>query len=73
MPYIMKNRKLIVIVSFICVLICLMYMASLMYTVPPSTIVKIAFTIGLITGTCVTLTIYNLVNIIRENRLKHVR
>jgi uncharacterized membrane protein YagU involved in acid resistance len=67
----MKNKRIIVIVSFIAVIICLIIMASLFYSVPPPFLVKLALAIGVITGICITLLIHNLLNVIKNNRLRN--
>ncbi|MGD0753620.1 MAG: hypothetical protein ABR927_01055 [Bacteroidales bacterium] len=66
----MKNKNLIVIVSFLSVLICLVITTLLFYVVPPKFLVVLAFIVGIITGVCVTMLIYNLINIFKAKTSK---
>jgi hypothetical protein len=68
----MKNKNLIVIASFLAVLICLIITALLFYVVPPRFLIILSFTVGIITGVCITLLINNLINAINIKRSKKV-
>jgi hypothetical protein len=58
----MKNKSLIVIIAFLAVIICLIISLLLFFAAKPSLLITLSFTIGLISGVCITLLIYNLVN-----------
>jgi hypothetical protein len=64
----MKNRTLIIALSFLAVLICLLLIVLLFYTVPPSLLIVLALTIGMITGICTAFLILGLVRNIRNKR-----
>jgi hypothetical protein len=64
----MKNRTLIIALSFLAVLICLLLIMLLFYTVPPSLLIVLALTIGMITGICTAFLIIGLVRNIRNKR-----
>jgi NhaP-type Na+/H+ or K+/H+ antiporter len=64
----MKNRTLIIVLSFLAVLICLILIVLLFYTVPPSLLIVLALTIGMITGICTAFLILGLVRNIRNKR-----
>jgi uncharacterized integral membrane protein len=68
----MKNKTLIIIVSFLAVIICLIITALLFYSVTPSSLIILSFTIGIITGVCIAALIHNLTNIIKINKSKKV-
>ena len=68
----MKNKSLIIIVSFLAVIICLILATLLFYSVPPDFLVILSFTIGVVTGICILALIISLRNIIRSKRLKNV-
>jgi hypothetical protein len=67
----MKDKTLIIIVSFLAVLICLIISALLFYAVTPRFLVILSFIIGMIAGVCITLLIYNLINIIKIKKSKN--
>jgi multisubunit Na+/H+ antiporter MnhE subunit len=67
----MKNINLIVIASFLAVIICLIMSLLLFYSVTPTSLIIVSFTIGFISGVCVTLLIHNLINIFKSKRLKN--
>lgn len=64
----MKNKSLIVIIAFLTVLICIIVSLLLFFAAKPSLLIMISFTIGLISGVCITLLIYNLINNIKIRR-----
>ncbi|MBE3085507.1 MAG: hypothetical protein IMZ64_04745 [Bacteroidetes bacterium] len=66
----MKDKKIIILTSFLAVLICLIITALLFYAVTPRFLVILSFTIGVITGVCITALMLYLVNIIKNKRLK---
>jgi len=65
----MKNKTLIIIVSFLAVLICLIVAALMFYPVAPDSLIILSFTIGVVTGVCTDALIRNLSYIIRTKRL----
>jgi capsular polysaccharide biosynthesis protein len=67
----MKNKSLIIIVSFLAVIICLILTELLFYAVTPTFLIILSFTIGIITGVCIAALIRSLTNIIRTKRLKN--
>jgi hypothetical protein len=69
----MKNKTLIIVVSFLAVIICLILSALLFYSVTPSSLIILSFTIGVVTGVCILALVINLRNIIRTKRLKNVK
>ncbi len=69
----MKNKTLIIIVSFLAVLICLIVAALLFYPVAPDSLIILSFTIGVVTGVCTDALIRNLSYIIRTNRLNKTK
>ncbi len=68
----MKNKSLIITVAFLAVLICLILTAMLFYSVKPSFLVILSFTVGIITGVCILALIINIRNNIKINRAKKV-
>jgi len=68
----MKNKTFIIIVSFLSVLICLIITALLFYSVTPTFLIILSFTIGVITGVCILAIVIYLTNIIRIKRSKKV-
>jgi len=66
----MENKNLIIIASFLAVIICIIMSLLLFYTVTPTSLIIISFTIGLISGVCITLLIHNLINIFKVKRSK---
>jgi hypothetical protein len=64
----MKNKNLIILAAFLAVLICLVITALLFYVVPARFLVILAFTVGIITGVCITLLIINLINTLKTKR-----
>ena len=66
----MKNTGLIVILSFLAVIICLIISVMLFYSVKPSLLILLAFSVGAISGVCITLLILNLINRKSERRKK---
>jgi len=67
----MKDKKIIIVASFLAVLICLIMTVLLFYTVTPRFLIILALTIGVITGVCITSLIHYLVNIIKVRRSKN--
>jgi hypothetical protein len=68
----MKNKKVIIIASFLAVLICLILTTLLFFAVTPSFLIVLSLAIGIITGVCITLLIHNMVNIIKAKRLAKI-
>jgi len=68
----MKNKNLIIIVSFLAVLICLIITVLLFYSVAATLLLILTLVIGFISGVCVTLLIHNLINMVRSNK-SHVK
>jgi hypothetical protein len=66
----MKNKKLIIIASFLAVLICFIITALLFYSVPPDFLIILSFAVGIVTGVCILALILNLRDIIRVKRIK---
>jgi hypothetical protein len=64
----MKNKNLILIVSFLAVFICLIMTGLLFYSVKPSFLIVLSLTIGLVSGACITLLIHNLINTFRTRK-----
>jgi zinc transporter ZupT len=64
----MKNKNLIIIMSFLAVLICLIITVLLFYSVPATMLIILTLIIGFISGVCVTLLIHNLINMIRRKK-----
>lgn len=62
----MKNKTLIIVVSFFAVIICLILIALLFYAVKPGSLIILSLTIGVITGICITFLILSLVNNIKN-------
>lgn len=62
----MKNKTLIIIVSFLAVSICLIMIVLLFYSVAPRFLIILSFTIGTITGVCIATLIHNLVKKIKN-------
>jgi uncharacterized membrane protein YbhN (UPF0104 family) len=67
----MKDKRIIIIASFLAVLICLIITALLFFVVTPAFLVILSFTIGVITGVCITALIKYFVNIIRNRRTEN--
>ena len=67
----MKNKILIIIVSFVAVSICLIMIMSLFCTVTPRFLITLSFTVGIVTGIFITVIIQNLVKNIRSKRSKN--
>jgi len=61
----MKNKRLIIITSFLAVLICLIMIMLLFYAVSPKFLIILSLTIGIVTGVCITSLAYNLTNMIK--------
>jgi NhaP-type Na+/H+ or K+/H+ antiporter len=60
----MKDKRIIIVASFLAVLICLIITGLLFFAVTPGFLVILAFTIGVITGICImALILYLLKNI----------
>jgi hypothetical protein len=57
----MKNRNLIVIISFLAVIICLIITVLLFFAVKPRLLIDLALMIGFISGVCVTLLVLNII------------
>jgi uncharacterized membrane protein YgaE (UPF0421/DUF939 family) len=67
----MKNKTLIIAVSFLAVIICLIISAFLFYRVSPASLITLSFTIGVVTGICILALVISLRDIIRAKRLKN--
>jgi hypothetical protein len=65
----MKDKKIIIVTAFLAVLICLIITMLLFIAVTPVFLVILAFTIGVITGVCITSLIHYLANTIKSRRL----
>ena len=63
--FIMKNKRLIIITSFLAVLICLIMIMLLFFAVTPGFLIILSLTIGIVTGVCITSLAYNLTNMIK--------
>jgi hypothetical protein len=61
----MKNKRLIIITSFLAVLICLIMIMLLFFAVTPGFLIILSLTIGIVTGVCITSLVYNLTNMIK--------
>jgi predicted exporter len=57
-----KNKNLILTLSFLAVIICLILTVLLFYSVKPSLLITLSFIVGLVSGVCITLLIHNLLN-----------
>jgi capsular polysaccharide biosynthesis protein len=66
----MKNKTLIIIVSFLAVIICLILALLLFYSVKPEFLVILSFVIGIVTGVCIAFLILSLKKTIQDKRLK---
>jgi hypothetical protein len=64
----MKDKKIIIVTAFLAVLICLIVTMLLFFAVTPGFLVILAFTIGVITGVCITALILYLANTIKNQR-----
>lgn len=64
----MKDKKIIIVTAFLAVLICLIITMLLFFPVTPGFLVILAFTIGVITGVCITTLILYLANTIKSRR-----
>jgi Na+-driven multidrug efflux pump len=64
----MKDKRIIIIASFLAVLICLIITGLLFIAITPAFLVILAFTIGVITGICALALILYLVNNIRNRK-----
>jgi len=60
----MKNKRLIIITSFLAVLICLIMIMLLFYNVTHGFLMILSLTIGIVTGVCITSLVYNLTNMV---------
>ena len=65
----MKDKKIIIITAFLAVLICLIITMLLFFAVTPGFLVILAFTIGVITGVCITVLILYLATTIKNRKL----
>jgi RsiW-degrading membrane proteinase PrsW (M82 family) len=66
----MKNKTLIIVVSFVAVIICLIFPILLLYSVQPKFLVILSFTVGIIAGALITLLIISLIGILKNKRSK---
>jgi len=64
----MKDKVLIIGVSFLAVIICLILTVLLFYAVKPVSLIILSLTIGVITGICITFLILGIVKNIRNKR-----
>lgn len=64
----MKDKKIIIVTAFLAVLICLIITMLLFFDVTPRFLVILAFTIGVITGVCISALILYLTNTIKSQR-----
>ena len=60
----MKNKRLIIITSFLAVLICLIMIMLLFFAVTPGFLIILSLTIGIVTGVCITSFEYNLAGMV---------
>jgi hypothetical protein len=60
----MKNKRLIIITSFLAVLICLIMIMLLFFAVTPGFLIILSLTIGIVTGVCITSLVYNLAGMV---------
>jgi hypothetical protein len=67
----MKNKRLIIILSTLAVIICLILSALLFYSISVSFLIIMSFTIGIVSGVCGTMLIMNLSNALRNKRLNN--
>ena len=67
----MKEKRIIIIASFLGVLICLIISGLLFFAVTPGFLVMLSFAIGVITGVCIMSLILYLANIIKNRRLEN--
>jgi hypothetical protein len=65
----MKDKKIIIVTASLAVLICLIITMLLFFAVTPVFLVVLAFTIGVITGVCITALILYLANTIKSRNL----
>jgi capsular polysaccharide biosynthesis protein len=65
----MKDKKIIIATAFLAVLICLIITMLLFFAVTPKFLIILAFTIGVITGVCITALILYLANTIKSRKL----
>jgi multisubunit Na+/H+ antiporter MnhE subunit len=66
----MKNKGLIIVVSFLAVAICLILIWLLLSSATPTSLVILAFIIGIFSGACILALIINLRNILKIRRQK---
>ena len=64
----MKNKRVIILTSFLAVLICLIITVLLFYAVTPKFLVILAFIIGIVTGVFITTLINQLISLFKNNR-----
>jgi high-affinity Fe2+/Pb2+ permease len=64
----LKNKTLIIIVSFLAVIICLILIALLFYAVKPASLIILSLTIGVITGICIAFMGLGIVKNIKNKR-----
>jgi hypothetical protein len=64
----MKNKALIIGVSFLAVIICLILTALLFYAVKPVSLIILSFSIGVITGICIAFLVLGIINNIKNKR-----
>jgi hypothetical protein len=67
----MKNKRLIIITSFLAVLICLIMIMLLFFAVTPGFLIILSLTIGIVTGVCITSLAYNLKNMINIKKAEN--
>ena len=67
----MKNKTIIIAVSFIAVLICVILAGLLVYPVAHDSLVILSFVIGVVTGISVLALVINLTDMIRTKRSKN--
>ena len=66
-----KDKKVIIIASLLAVIIWLIMTILLFYVVPPGFLIILSFTIGVITGICITFLINTFLNIIKIKRSEY--
>lgn len=69
----MKDKKIIIITAFLAVLICLIITMLLFFAVTPRFLVILAFTIGVVTGVCITSLILQLAKTIKSRKLANLK
>lgn len=64
----MKDKRMIILTSVFTVLICLMLAMLLFFVVTPALLIILSFSIGVVTGVCITSFIQYFKHLFRINR-----